>query len=652
MKQFFSLTEILACRSPDLPASPRALRRMATGWRCDETKFRKAAGRTGGGGYEYHLSVLPASAQERLRARHAADGEASADDRAAAWRRYEGLSSAQKLICDDRLKIVAAVDALIVSGRDEAAAVRKIARREKIAASTLDAWRSRIGGAGREDRLAALAPDYRPTAQAADCHPDAWAALTADYLRPEQPAFTSCYRRVAAAATDHSWAPLPAERALRRRLEREIPEEVRVLAREGRERARRLYPAQRRSRTHLHAMQAVNMDGHRLDVFARLTDGRVTRVHLLAIQDLYSGKIVAHRLADSENKESVRLAIGDMVERYGIPERITLDNSRAFASKWISGGAPNRFRFKIRDEDPRGLLTTLGVDIVWTTPFSGQSKPIERAFLDLAEEIARHPFCAGAYTGAKPEAKPENYGAKAVPLDAFREHVAARIDEHNSRTGRKSAACAGRSFDETFRASMADPATLVKWPTAAQRSLWLLAAERITARKPSGEIHLFGNRYWSPALSGFVGAKLTARFDPDRLDRDLKVYDIDGKFVCDAPRLADAAFDSASAAREHARLRKAHQRALREQLDIHARLSPDRLAELYGAPARAAEKTAPPKVVRLATPAASPVWDEEAEELFSRAMARAAGGNIIDFPENGESGPDAPAGKAAGNAAK
>ena len=54
-----------------------------------------------------------------------------------------------------------------------------------------------------------------------------------------------------------------------------------------------------------------------------------SRAHLIALQDLYSGKIVAWRLAQSENKDAVRLAIGDMVTRHGIPETIVLDNGRA-----------------------------------------------------------------------------------------------------------------------------------------------------------------------------------------------------------------------------------------------------------------------------------------------------------------------------------
>ncbi len=239
--------------------------------------------------------------------------------------------------------------------------------------------------------------------------PGSWDILKSDYLRPERPTFSACYRRVVKLAKAKKWSPIPTERALRRRFDHEVPEAVQIAAREGREKAKALYPAQRRSRADLHAMQAVNMDGHKFDVFVRFPDDRIGRVFMIALQDLYSGKFVAWRISDSENKETVRLVIGDMVERFGIPDIITLDNGRAFASKWITGRSPTRYRFKIRDEDPQGLLTTLGVDLRFTKPYSGQSKPIERAFRDLTDDISRHPVCAGAYTGNKPDAKPDNY---------------------------------------------------------------------------------------------------------------------------------------------------------------------------------------------------------------------------------------------------
>ncbi len=98
------------------------------------------------------------------------------------------------------------------------------------------------------------------------------------------------------------------------------------------------------------------MDGHKLDVFVRVPWlDKPTRLYLIGIQDLHSGKVLAWRLTDAETWEAVRLVIGDMVEQFGIPDKIFLDNGRAFASKWITGGSRTRFRFKIREEDRAGF---------------------------------------------------------------------------------------------------------------------------------------------------------------------------------------------------------------------------------------------------------------------------------------------------------
>lgn len=626
-KEWFSAAEIAAAKSPELPASERGVNKLADarGWRADPARARRAAGR--GGGWEYHLSLLPPAAQARLvLAAGPCAAPASPDQSAASkalWARFEALPQGQKDECRRRLDALDRVETLKQAGRTATAAIAITAAEIGVSSRSLFNWQELVAGVARADWLAALAPGYRATAERAECHAKAWEILTADWLRAERPAFSACYRRMRKLASKNGWLPIPSERALRRRLEAEVPRAVATLAREGRDKAKTLFPAQRRMRTHLHALQAVNMDGHRLDVFVRTGDGRVTRLHLIALQDLYSGLIVAWRLADSENKETVRLVIGDMVERHGIPEAIYLDNGRAFASKWISGGAPTRYRFKVRDEDPRGLLTALGVEIRFTLPYSGQSKPIERAFRDLAEEIAKHPICAGAYTGNRPEAKPENYGTRAIDEASFRAHVAREIDAHNSRPGRKAAACAGRSFLETFEASLAEPSTLIRWPSAAQKALWLSAAERIRAKRGSGEIELFGNRYWAAELNAYAGEHVTVRFDPDRLQQPIGVYTADDRLICEAACVAAVGFDDAAAARETARDRGAYLKSLREHERLREKLSADELARLYGADEPAPQaKTMPPKVKRLAVGGTAPVPApiEDFEGMFARGL--------------------------------
>lgn len=644
MKEWFTLPELSALALPDLPKSRQALdaRAEREAWRHIDGKARRADRK--GGGWEYHFSILPSAAQTKLLMVHSApandDRNLMSERRAALWARFEGLSKGHKMVAADRLDAVIQTYDLELHGYTAVSAAAVTARKFEVSTRTIFNWQEICQQHAREDWLAALAPNSgRSGREMSECHPEAWETLKSDYLRAEKPGFSACYRRVVEAAKQHKWSPVPSERALRRRLEDEVSAAVITLARSGKDKAKALYPAQRRTRDHLHAMSAVNMDGHKLDVFVRMPDDSIIRLFLIALQDLYSGKFVAWRLSDSENKETTRLVIGDMVERFGIPDRITLDNGRAFASKWITGGAQTRYRFKVRDEDPRGLLVTLGVELQFTKPYSGQSKPIERAFRDLTDNIARHPVCAGAYTGNRPEAKPENYASHAVPFETFRIHVDRQMAEHNARPGRKGGNCKGRSFDQTFADSMADASTIVRQPTFAQRSLWLLASEGIRARKGNGEIHLHGNRYWAAALTGYAGKSVIIRFDPDHLTRDLKVYDLDNQLICDAPCISDTGFHDAEAARKHEQARNAYQKALTAERRAHAALSAEQLADIYakGQPAAPEMPTAiKPKITRIATGSAAQAAamdDEDFTSSFSRALARVSGGaDVIQFP--------------------
>ena len=643
MRQFFSPKEIADAAG----ITERAVNQMASKshWRHQDAKARKREGR--GGGWEYHVSLLPQVAQARLMVIHSAPANANrnkiADARSKLWATYEGLSKVRKAACEARLNVLADVVLMMTGGLGETAAIAIAAKNHEVSPRAVRNWRGRIAGVERQDWLAAVADQYQSASTFSECDPRAWAALKSDFLRPERPAFSACYRRMKEAAGEQGWSPIPAERALRRRLEAEVSKAVQTAARQKREQVKNLYPAQRRDRSMLHAMEAVNMDGHKLDVFVMLPGKTIpARVILVALQDLYSGKIVAWRLSPTENKDTVRLVIGDMVTNHGIPDKCLLDNGRAFASKWISGGSPNRYRFKVRDEDPLGLFTALGVEIIWALPYSGQSKPIERAFRDLAEDIAKHPFCAGAYTGNTPDAKPENYASRAIPFSEFTPHVARMIAEHNARPGRKAGNAKGRSFDETFSASLEDPATLVRWPTENQRALWLLAGERIRAKKGSGEIHIFGNRYWNEALNAHAGNNVTVRFDPDHLTRPIRVYDANDNLICVADCIADTGFFDTAAARDHAAKRNQLTKTIRESARLHAELSPDALAEIYGAGKLTPEpKPEPPKFKRIANgglraePEAKAEWDEQSEEAFSRAM-RLLEENVIEFPVKGE----------------
>lgn len=649
MKEWFTIAELAELKLPDMPTSPSKIQDLALRmeWRSDD-RCRKLERR--GGGFEYHVSVLPPLARAKL-ARIAAVEQSREESRQARralyWRVFEAMPEEHRQIAHRRhALIIAAEKAIALSAASVGsveAALAPVLKKHGVSASSYYDLRKSISDVEREDWLPALAPKYEDgtTRSTADCHPEAWAAMKSDYLRPEQPRFSAVYRRVVQAAKRHGWSPIPTERTLRRRMEAEVPRAVQVLTRQGRRRAEQLYPAQIRTKSHLHAMEITNTDGHQLDLFVSVPWQELpARVTLLGIQDIFSSKILSWRLAESETWHVVRACIGDMIELHGIPDHLYMDNGRAFASKKISGGAVKRNRFKIDEQEVAGLLTTLGIEPHFTKPYSGQSKPIERAWRDLAEEISKHPAMSGCYTGNKPDAKPENYRSRAIPLEELERHVADRIAEHNARTGRRAETAKGRSFDQTFEESMRHPATIVRRPTEAQRVLWLLAAETVRTRKKNGEIHYKGNVYWHEALTNCMGVKVTIRFDPEKLHAPMRVYDADGRFLCEAACTDRAGFNDSAAAGRQEKNRRTFRKRQKALADIHRTLSAEQLADLYRNELPA-EPKAPvrPTITRIVTgnlafeADAEIMTDEEFEAGISRSLSSISGdSSIIQFP--------------------
>ncbi|MDU7522076.1 MAG: transposase domain-containing protein [Roseomonas mucosa] len=595
-------------------------------WEGLRWRRRKGAG----GGFEYHYSCLPAQPQTALvlRLGHveiAQEREIAREKmtRAQLWEWFDAQSAKKKADARERLEALDRVELLCSAGMGRVQAMQMVRVEKGVTLASMYSWAGRVRGVERHDWLPYLVSHQAGGNRTAECSPEAWEFLKADFLRPERPNFTDCYERLLATAKVRGWH-VPGERTLMRRIEA-IPETVRVLARDGVDALKRMYPAQERDRSAFHALEAVNADGHKADVFVKWSDGRILRPILTVFQDLYSGLILSWRVDVSENTEAVRLAFGDLVEAYGIPEHCWLDNGRQFASKWLTGGTPNRFRFKVKEEEPAGILTTLGVKVHWTTPYSGQSKPIERAFRDLAQGLWKHPAFAGAYTGNNPMAKPENYASKAVDLETFLKVTAAGINAHNDRIGRDTRVCGGKlSFRQAFDASYAT--AVIRKATAEQRRLWLLAAEAIRVRRTDGSIEIEGNRYWSERLLPLRGQRVTVRFDPQALHGAVHVYRTDGAFVCSAECVEAAGFADVDAAREHGRKRRAFLRLNRELLETERSMS---IAEVAAMLPEAPEPAPPPEtklvaLVRGAT-ALKPVFEEEEKEerdldLFVRAV--------------------------------
>ncbi len=640
-KAWFSAAEIAAESLPGMPASKRGVARMADVAKWHRTELaRERSGR--GGGLEYHFSVLPAAAQAVLASRYAPandDGGAGAGRQvqkrtsaaqaavargAAAWAWYETQPTALRERAQARLEALLRLQALARRvGRGPA--IKTIAEECDTSVQTIHNWLDRVRGVPQSDWLPALVPAPRGGGgREAEVDERFWDAFKADYMRQAEPSVTSAYRRCERIAKREGW-DVPSVGCLRRRLRR-IPPAVMAAARKGNEAVKAMFPAQERDRTGFHAMQAVNADGHKWDVFVRWPDGKVGRPMMVVFQDLYSNKFLSWRYARSENKDMIRLAFGDMIEAFGIPEMCWLDNGRGFANKQMTGGISNRYRFKFKAEEPDGIMKQFGVEVHWATPYAGQSKPIERGFGDCARDIAKHPAFERAYTGNGPGAKPESYSMEhPVPIEEFMAIVDGELHAHNARIGRRTRVCQGvKSFDQAFAESYACSA--IKVASAEQVRMCMLAVENVKVRR-GGLVFLHDNRFWHEALLGQRGKLVTARFDPDDIQQELGIYAADGTLICVAQPQDVAGFNDVDAARAHNSARKAWVRAQKDMLAAERAMSLRDLVALQPR-AEAPEPLPQPTIIRPmfhgnAALKPAPARDEDADTFdlnFERAL--------------------------------
>ena len=540
-------------------------------------------------------------------------------------RRFERLPDAGRARALAKLALVDEIVALAASaGISMRAACERAAGAEGCrwsAGTLLVAWRT-VRDLPRQGRAAALA-DRRRSAGGprAACDPVAWQAWKADYLRAERPAAAACLRRLLRLAAERGWAPVPryAKYYLRRQAA-ELPPGALALARRGPEAAGARRPALIRDREALDSLEILCCDGHTWDVRVAWPDGTVSRPVGTFWQDVRSGRLLGWRIGRSESAEAYRLSLADVLWEHGAPEHVIADNGRGICAQALTGGALNKFRGA--DADIKGLLTELvgSRNVHFTIPYCGRSKPIERAFRDLCEDVARDPRLAGACTGKDPASKPHNYGAKAIPLERFRQVAADGVAQHNARSGRRGQGMDGRSFDEVFAACLpaAGPRTLS--PEALSR--WLLAAATVTARASDGSVEVRGARYWSQALADrFAGRPKSARravvrTDSQRLDRPARVELPDGSLVGLAEPLGKVAYLDKAAAEAAAKARARARRADREALAAHEALGAAALGSMLDAAAADPPVASPALADLLPDPGAAAGEAAEIDELI------------------------------------
>lgn len=486
----------------------------------------------------------------------------------AEWRerreRWEKLPAGMREESERRAKVLKRLDELLNDGQSKMAAFEAAAAESKDSTATLRRWLAKVRNQRPADWYLMLASAYTcEGAPEAELHPDAWVYIQAEWLVQSKPTLTAVCRRAQREAKRRGWGELPSIKTIKRRIDKELDHRMVVLMREGEKALDRLYPAQVRDYLPLAVHDLWVSDGRKADVFVIFPDGEVRRPIVMLWMDVRSRMPLGYAVGKTENTPLVRASLHKaMTWSKAVPREALVDNGRAYASKEITGGQPNRYRFKVNPDDMLGVLTQLGVNVVWATPGHGQSKPIESFWRTLSETDRRAEF-AGAYCGNDPLDKPEEFDPKkAVPLAQYLAAVREDLDAYIERAHR------GDSMDlQSPGVAYAQLVTdaVVRTPTAEQLRMCLQAAENKMLDADHGVTLMGGNRYWCEALARLASrGPYTVRFDADDASQPVAVYDGD-RFLCEAPIVLKAGFRDQEAAKAHNRARRAAGKAVKAQ---------------------------------------------------------------------------------------
>ena len=565
-----------------LDVTERAVRRRAAReeWPCETERTN------GGARHFYRVSDLPASVAVQIHKAKAAE-EALADTAMAPdpeqsekskqlWDDLAASASHRDLEAGElRAGAVVAADELAerdrVPVRDADAAV---AAEAGFGASSIQRWRKLCRGWPRHDWMAVLATrPARHGGRRGEIPDIAWRFFKGEYLRLKGPSLAMAYERTRDAAAANGWGELPSPDTFGRRLKREVPRAQVVLAREGERAAAQLYPRQRIDRTGIEPGKHVSADGVKFDsLWVDWGNGKPIQTSTgWFFADMRTGFLMAYRLAPTETMTLFRLATYDLVTKWGIPDEIQVDSTRAASSKTMTGRAQNRYRFGNKPGDPEGLLVSLKIEPRFTKPPGIYNQPgaklVERSFGrgGIHERVRQHPQLEGRGT------KKEN----AIPAEEFRDVVELCVREHNGKPGRRGQSCEGRSLERAF---LDESRTVVRRVAApGQAGLLLLAVKKVRAGKGRGEIAIQlpargekgRHRYWTRALSDWAGKDVYVYYDPADMSEPVTVRDANNRRICMAPHIANTAFNSTADAQEYgteqARWHKANKTALAAQ---------------------------------------------------------------------------------------
>lgn len=288
-----------------------------------------------------------------------------------------------------------------------------------ISKATLWRWLQQVANHPRQYWEVILAPDYQGRART-EIHPRAWDFFYVNYGQQTQPDATVIYRETCKEAKKNEWGELPSLKTFLRRWDSDVPENEKILLRQGKTALKESLSYIKRDFTTLGIHQRWESDGRKADVFCLWPDGTISRPWVVVIRDLRTRMPLAIKVYTNTNAELVIDAFKNAVLLTGtMPEEFSLDNGTEYSNNALNGGQKSPYRYTVLKNQPIGILTRMGIITIWAPPYHGQQKGSTESWWNVvANNVDK--LCGAAYTGSNAVNRPENCDKKhAIPIEEY-----------------------------------------------------------------------------------------------------------------------------------------------------------------------------------------------------------------------------------------
>ncbi|MGS0980607.1 Mu transposase C-terminal domain-containing protein [Burkholderia glumae] len=630
VKTHYAAAELASMALPSMPGTMQGINQRA---RAEAWAFRPRIGR--GGGREFAFASLPESAQNEIRRRVARTIVVEASSQVRVKKAFVKPqldmmpTDSQQLRADARQGILTWLDRVMVQCNvSREAAMTTLLTQAK--AGTLDDHLVMMLRAARDERGRkgdgfpsirtlkrylgqAKAGTLAPKLPRKEFEAPAWAkAFLGFYQLPQKPSVELAYREFerAYAARGNEWA-FPTIHQVRRFLGK-LGNVSREVGRMGPRELKNIRPFVRRTFDELRPNDVWSADGHTFDAEVQHPlHGRPFRPEMTAIIDIATRMLVGFSIGLAESSLVVLEAISSAAMRRGAPAIFYVDNGSGYSNDLLK-------------REGTGLQGLLGFEVTHSLPYNSQAKGvIERSHQTIWIAGARR---LPSYVGRDMDREAQLRHFKvtraavkhggAMPLlgwSDFVEFCTSLVDEYNSRAHRslpkikdpitgKPRHMSPHEAYEAHRAAGWEPHMLTE---SEARAVFRPRLERSVSR---GEVNLFNNRYFSATLEEFHGDRVQVAFDIHDAGR-VWIYDLEGRFICDAEFGANERHYMPMSYVEQARDKRA---AARTQRLVNKLEEVE--AERRGAPALNVEV---PNVINI--PGVGSITREQIEQRFDRA---------------------------------